>query len=289
MKKSAFDSYLLEPFSAADWPMARRILLEGYPQTPANFWDAGFRRMQNVPPGPATAQIGSLLREGDRLLGIGLLIPGGEGWRLGPRRINASSWTILPEARHCALWMARQGMDDKSAIYSALTPIPSAARLLHRIGFRAATHQTMLGLTPRLARLPRTPGRVLNAGETLAALADDPFHRVLEDHRRLGCLVCAIDTGEALVPLVLCARRRWRWLPVAEVLYTPSHEVILAHAGALARHLLASGYLILEFDAHEHLDAPFPCTRLFRRRFARGPYDRDGIDYLYSELVYLHR
>lgn len=289
MKSSVFDAYSLEHFSAAGWPVARRMLQAGYPETPAAFWDAGFRRMQEVPPGPSDAKIGSMLRQGDTVLGIALLIPGGEGRRPGVRRINASSWTILPEARHCALWMARQGIDDHEAVYTALTPIPSAARLLQRVGFRVVSHQTILGLTPQLSRLPSTKARLLKDASALSALASSPLAAALEDHRRLGCMVCALDTGDTLIPLVFRTRRRWRLFPVAELIYTPSQAVVAEHIRAIARQLLASGYLMLEFDAHEDLDLPFPCTKLFRRRFARGAYDRRGIDYLYSEQVYLHR
>lgn len=280
----------VEPFSFADWPAARRIFLAGYPETPAGLWDAGFKRMQEVPPGPADAALGVLLRKGGNFSGVALMIPGGPARRVSaPPQINASSWFIAPEARKHAMLMARHSMPDPHTVYTALTPIPSASRILRRIGFKAICCQTILGLTPLLFRLPGTGARMLGAADALAALAADPIAPALIDHQRLGCLIAALDTGDALLPLVFRPRRRWRCLPVAELMYTPSQASVAAHVGVIARHLLAHGFPMLEFDADEDLEVPFRCTRLFRRRLARGPYELRGIDYLYSELIYLHR
>jgi hypothetical protein len=99
----------------------------------------------------------------------------------------------------------------------------------------------------------------------------------------------ALDTGDALVPLVWRPQRRLRVLRTAELLYAPSQAVVAAHASALAGPLLRHGYALLAFEAHQDLVPDFPCTRLFQRRLARGPYDERGVDHLYSEIVYLHR
>lgn len=224
------------------------------------------------------------------MLGVVLLIPGHHTrGGVGPRRYNASSWAIAPEARNRAMWMLRHSLPDPDTVYTALTPITSVARMLLRIGFRATSYQTILGITPLLQRLPHAGARVLKASKALAALIADPIAQALIDHQRLGCLICALETSDALIPLVFRPRRRWRWLPVAEIVYTPSQASVATHMGAIARHLLSRGYPLMEFEAHEDLTVQFPCTRLYQRRLARGPYDRDGIDHLYSELIYLHR
>ena len=280
----------LEPFSAADWPTAKAMLLAGYPTTPSKLWDAGFKRILEVPPGPSDAPIGMLLRQGSAVLGVLLLIPGHHARRdSGPRRFNASSWAIAPEARNRAMWMMRHSLPDPNTVYTALTPITSVTRMLQRVGFKAISHQAILGFTPRLRRLPHTGARMLKESEALAALAADPMAPALIDHQRLGCLVCALDTGDTLIPLVFRTRWRWRWLPTAEIMYTPSQATVATHIGAIARHLLSRGYPFVEFEANEDLAVQFPCTRLYQRRFARGPYDMNGIDHLYSELIYLHR
>lgn len=143
-----------------------------------------------------------------------LMLPGEPAWRIpGPPQINASNCFIAPESRQYAMLMARHSTPDPRIVYTALTPIPSASRILRRIGFKAICCQTILGLTPPLFRLPGTGARILGAAEALAALAADPVAPALIDHQCRVCLVAALDTGDALLPLVFRPRRRW--LPAA--------------------------------------------------------------------------
>lgn len=280
--------FSIQPFGLADWPAARRMLLDGYPETPAALWDAGHARLLRVPPAAADTPLGVLLQQAGQTLGVALMLP---RWPQAgqPRRINGSSWAIAPAARQRALWMARHTMSDPNTVYTALTPIPSARRMLQRIGFAAVSHQCVLGLVPRLALAAPGRARVLGGQAALHALRQHPLARALEDHHRLGCLVSALDTGDALEPLVWRPRRQLRLLPAAELLYARSQDLVAAHAHALARHLLGQGMVFMAFEAHEDLVPPFACTRLFQQRLARGPYPLHGVDHLYSELVYLHR
>jgi hypothetical protein len=177
-------------------------------------------------------------------------------------------------------------LSEPDAVYTALTPTLQALRLLQRTGFVPVSHQRVVVFTPRLASV-KAPFRILPQADALAQLRDGATARFLNDHVRLGCTVCAIDTPDGLQPLVLRSRRRARLLRAAEVVYAPSVETLAAAAGPLSRQLLKQGYTMLEFEASEEATFEIPCTRLFRRRFARGPYERRGIDHLYSELVYL--
>lgn len=285
----------LEPFGQADWAQARALLLACYPQTPAALWDRGFARLRQVPGVPADQPLGRLLLGPEGPMGVALLLgstrprPGGV-----QHVVNGSSWAILPAARERALWMARHGMAELTTTYTALTPIPSTVKLLQRIGFEASTHQQVLAWTPRLAWGVPPSGQpdLLDGREAALALRDDPLAQALEDHRRLGCLVWALRNplgSGGWSPLVWRRTRRLRHLPAAELLYAPSQALVAQHARVLAARLLRRGYGLLAFDAHQDLVPDFPCTRLFLRRFARCPLLPQGVDHLYSELVYLHR
>lgn len=265
------------------------MLQAGYPQTSGSFWEAGFARLRAVPPMAGDVPLGCLLELRGQPVGVALLLPSRRPGEPARPRINAGSWVILPQARGQAPWAARMAMGDATAIYTALTPNPSAARMLERQGFRPVSHQCLLGFTARLAWRPVPAGRLLFGQAALNALRDDPLAAALEDHHRLGCTVTALATGQDLVPLVWRSHRRLRMLPTAELLYAPSTAQVLQHIGLLARGLLRRGYPMLAIEASEHVVPDFPCTRLFQRRFARGGYGRHGIDHLYSELVYLHR
>jgi hypothetical protein len=298
----------LEPFGHADLAQARQLLLACYADTPAALWDRGLQRLQEVPSAPKDQPLGVLLVGPAGPAGLALLLASHRPWRAGTQRhINGSSWGILPAARDRALWMARHGLAELTTTYSALTPIPSAVKLLERVGFEAVTHQQILAATLRLAGLPRRThpaGATLLAGaEALRVLRDHPLAQALQDHRRLGCWVLALQPGrtmaeapgfdgepaEGFVPLVFRPVRRLGWLPAAELVYAPSQALVAAHAPLLALQLLRRGAVLMAFDAHQDLVPGFPCTRLFQRRYARCQRHLRGVDYLYSELIYLHR
>jgi hypothetical protein len=231
---------------------------------------------------------------------VALLLASSRPWPGGlQRHINANSWAIVPTARDRALWMARHGLSELTTTYSVLTPIATVVKLLQRVGFEPVTHQQVLASTLRLATLadhrPAPRATVLAGADAWHALRDDPLASALEDHRRLGCTVLALQDDDApspgqpaWVPLVFRSTRRLRCLPTAELVYTPSQALVARHAPRLAARLLRQGRLLMAFDAHQDLVPAFPCTRLFQRRFARCLLNPRGVDHLYSELVYLH-
>ena len=288
--------WALEPFGADNWPTARRLLLACYPCTPAALWDAGFKRLRQVPSAPAGDPMGMILTGAQGPAGLALLLASQRPAASATQRlVNISSWGILPQARQRALWMARTGLAEPDTAYSALTPMPSLHRLLKRIDLMAVSHQHVLVSTPRLAwsalRGPR-PAEVLAGRSALQALRDDPLAGALHDHVRLGCEVLALQSATGVqgwVPLVFRTQWRLGCVRTAELLYTPSQALLADHAPALAAPLLRRGYLLLGFDAHEDVHPAYPCTRLFQRRYGRALPAARGIDYLYSELVYLHR
>lgn len=227
----------------------------------------------------------------------------------GARHVNGSSWAILPAARGRALWMARHALDEPDTVYSALTPIPTVSKLLQHVAFRAVTHQHILAATPRLALAAARSQRgrshpVLAGRPALHALRDHPLVGALQDHVRLGCDVLALRHPESVasaarvaadaeacpwVPLVFRRHKRLGRAPAAELIYAPSQQQVAHHSDVLGAALFKRGYLLMGFDAHEDLQPEISCIRLFQRRYGRGPAAQHGIDYLYSELVYLHR
>lgn len=280
--------YELEPLQAARWPVALELFQRSFPQTPAAWWNKGITRLQAVPPNDAQRPIGMLMHGPRGLAGATLLFNStrevGESQR---QHVNASSWAIAPADRMQALWMAKQTLCDPQIVYTALTPIPQALRVLQRLGFVAVSSQRVLVMTPRHVGGKASPIRILDAHNTLKALKNSPLLKALQDHAQLGCIVCAIELPERVVPLVLRTRRQSHLIPLAEIIYTPSIADVMTGIGPLSRFLMRQGMALLEFEAHEDAQIDIACTRLFRRRFASGPYRSEGIDHLYSELVYL--
>ncbi len=278
--------YELEPLLTARLPVALDMLQRSYPDTPMSWWNAGMKRLQAVPPNTEQRPIGMLMHGPRGVAGVTLLFDSARGGT-GTRHINASSLAIDPADRMQALWMAKQTLCDPQTVYTALTPIPQALRILQRLGFKAVSSQRVLVMTPWQSRRKTSTFRVLDTGEAVRAFRNSSLEQVLQDHAQLGCMVCAIETQERLVPLVLRTKRQSRVIPLAEIIYTPSLADVVAAIGPLSQFLWRRGVALLEFEAHEDAQIDIRCTRLFRRRFANGPYAVEGIDHLYSELVYL--
>lgn len=279
--------YELEPLHTRHWPKALELLQRSYPHTSMVWWSRGLQRLLHIPPNDKRSAIGMQMHGPRGLAGVALLFDSDSRLGLTQRQVNASSWAIDPADRMQAPWMARQGLSDLGTTYTAITPVPSALRILQRMGFKAVSHQRLLVVTPRAAGRIASSARVLDRADALHALRDKSIFRALEDHDRLGCTVCAVEMPDRLVPLVLRQRRQSRILPLAEVIYAPAITDILTAIVPLSRFLLRRGIPLLEFEAHEDTQIDIPCTRLFRRRFASGAYANKGIDHLYSELVYL--
>lgn len=281
--------YRLLPLEPRLWPQALQQLALGYPTVPQGFWQAGFARWRAVPPNDAQRPLGRLLEGPDGLAGVGLLfdadLPAAGGG--SQRRINASSWTVATGHRSRALWMARESLAEPQARYTALTAIAPVARILGALGFCTWVQQRVLLPLPRAALLPGRGLRVRGAADTLAALQGQPISRALADHRRLGCLLLGLETADGLQPLVL--RRCWRGprLPAVQVLYLADPALLAPALGPLARQLLARGAVVLECDQPPGSPAlPIAGLRRAQQRMGRGAAPA-GIDWLYSELVYL--
>lgn len=244
------------------------------------------KRLQAVPPNNEQRPIGMLMHGPRGVTGVTLLFNSTRG-ETGTRHINASSWAIEPTDRMQALWMAKQTLCDPQTVYTALTPIPQALRILQRLGFTAVSSQRVLVMTLLQAQRKALALRVLDATETLQEFRNSHLAQALLDHVQLGCIVCAIEFPDRLVPLILRTRRQSRLIPLAEIIYTPSVTDVVSGVEALSRFLVRRGVALLEFEVHEDAHIDITCTRLFRRRFASGPYPAGGIDHLYSELVFL--
>lgn len=280
--------YWLEPFGDTRWPVALQLLLREYPASTAAWWEAGAQRWRDVPGDGNRREIGVMMHGPRGLAGVvlmfGSLRPTGTP---GERRVNPSSWAITEGARLRALWMAQQVLSEPSVTYTATTPIPAAARILESVGFVTLSDRRAIGLAARWALRRGPKARVLDTDRTLAALKGHALTDALADHRRLGCLVCGIESADGVSALVFRTSLRKRLAPKAELIYADSTAEVLTHAGPLSRFLLSRGMLLLELELAAGTLLDLPARLVPRRRLVRGDFDPSGIDHLYSELVYL--
>lgn len=91
----------------------------------------------------------------------------------------------------------------------------------------------------------------------------------------------------ALHPVILAPGRR-KGVAGARVILAPSRALLRDAAGALARHLLARGYLFMDFDG-DSKDG-FPPSLFWTRSppvQVLGAHDAETIDLTFSELVFI--
>ncbi|MFT7575732.1 MAG: hypothetical protein ACI9XZ_002113, partial [Alphaproteobacteria bacterium] len=110
---------------------------------------------------------------------------------------------------------------------------------------------------------------------------------LLRDHAALGCRTCILSVDGTHHPLVFATRWR-RKIPHAYLIYAPDRQVVLSALGNVSAHLAKRGQFLIAMDCNEN-----ECVGAgqFRpttwQKYYTGPVDAGGIDYAYSELVYM--
>ncbi len=277
----------VRPFSLREQDMATRLLREGFPQVSASTWISGFDRLRSVPAPGADDLAGYFLEAGEQKLGLMLAMKSDRTETSSVSSVvNLSSWYVSSRARGQSVWMLRKICGDPNTTFTDLSATTGVARLLPLIKFREVSHQILYLPIPKLAFTKEHSGTILNATETLAQFRNQPIHRAMVDHIALGCEICAIRTDRQISPLILKPKRRLKLMPTAQVIYCQSQTLVLDNIFALSRYLLKKRYLVLEMGAALDQVVNVPCLPYYRRRFAKGPYPKNGVDYLYSELAY---
>ncbi len=230
---------------------------------------------------------GYLLVEGDRVVGVYLAFHS-ERMLGGERRhvCNLAAWCVLESHRAHGVRLLRAQLARKDVVFTDLSPSGSVPELNRRLGF--ADLDTTTAVVPCVP-LP-TPGvRVVTAPAQIEALLDGRDLEVYRDHRGArAARHVVLATGGAHC-YVMFRKVRRKGLPgFATLLHVSDPELLRHHLGALSRHLLRHGVLLLlaELRVIEH--APRLSRRLAtpRPKMYRGAGVAPGdVDDLYSELT----
>jgi|GEM_PF-2642889 len=205
------------------------------------------------------------------------------------RIVNLSSWYIRPPYRRFAVRMLREVAADPDTVYMACSPIRSAQKICLRTGFRYLSHGS-------IASVPLLNGTISRGVRSIepfvrGALSNPDHDRWMADHgeeRHIGVL---IRTDEGTVPVLWLRHLKLYGLSAARLLFATDY-------GALGAALPAIHWYMLSRHGISGLYLPRigPLARLQSvRRYHSGPslmvkgeVDPEGIDLLYSELLYLH-
>jgi hypothetical protein len=281
----------LTPIEPANEENALRLLAEGFPERPLEFWRNAFARMHTTGwNAEAGVPIGQMLSSGATPVGVMLTPASMREFPDGTRRriVNLSSWYIRTEHRWRGLAMMRRLTAEPDVIYTDVTPTPEMHKLLLAAGFRQMNRGVIAEALPVKACDIGSRSTVRDLEEAPRGAIAEALRTFLLAHRSHGGIPAALEVGGKWHPL-LFKRGRWRRLPSAELLFAPSAVAVTRHMGSIARFLLRRGVLVAHRDSL--LDEAPPARGLRTRgmKFAKySPHDahllRDRIDHAGTEL-----
>lgn len=278
----------LKPIERNDWDAAASVLVRGFQERPPSFWSDGLARLQSNDPTGITRNIGYLLQNDGKNVGIILTFRTSRTDRDGSRRdiVNLSSWYVDRCFRWYAPSMLKQLVGERDAIYTDLSASPRMSRVLHALQFSEWNQGLLAASLPQTMFAWRRGARVYGLDDAPAGALTDADRRMLEDHARMGCIVCVLIDRGVYHPLIFLRRVR-RGIPFARLIYAPSRRAVIASLPNILYFLLRSkvALVVMESDRDE---CPRYCF-FFKdraRKFYKGNFDSDRIDFAYSEAIF---
>jgi len=252
------------------------LLTRGFPRSGRDYWTAGFARWQAMPPVEGLPRYGYVLDDGQRAVGVLLLISSLRGERIFA---NLSSWYVEPAWRAHSALLVTVATRQKHVTYLNASPAPHTWRTLQAQGFQPYN----FGRSAVFA----LPGR----GIVRETIADDlPEAGLLRDHRAWGQAALTVEKDGIVSPFVFKPRRLKRPAigrhrpAMMDLMFCRSMDDFHRCAPALARHFLPKGVLgfLVDGDAagllSHYVEGKEP-------RYFKGPH-RPGLgDLAYTEKV----
>ena len=267
--------------TAQDCDGVVNLLTVGFPQQPRAIWQRAIQRLtvRAVPEG--FPRYGYLLHDGQRPVGVLLLIFTALG-DVTQIRGNVSSWYVEPPFRNFASLLASRALSHRTATYINVTPGPNTLPLLEAQGYQVYSRGRLLS-APALSWQGGAT-HVLAATDAAIEKAGLPADeaRVLRDHRNFGCLSLIVMAGGRLHPIVFQRCSGPRGLSHALLVWCRGVPDFMQCAGVLGRYLLRRGMPFVMLDA----DGPVPGLRgryVDAPKFFKGPDRPRHGDLAYTE------
>jgi hypothetical protein len=274
---------MLKPIESTRSAIAYDLLSRGFPARGRAHWARVFRHLEQFGGNEATAvPYGQIFEVSGKPAGV-ILTPA--SLRGGRRVINFASWYVDPAHRWKAPLMLRGLLRDKQATYTDLTPTEPVQKILPALGFLPVSRGVTVNAVPLLAVTGGKRGEVTPLSG--AGPLDPAVRDLLESHEEFGCHAVALLTPDGGSVPVMFKFRLLRGLPAALLVYCGDNEALRGSLGAVARHLLRRGRLLLVLDLPVGGDAP-PGYALPGKtpRFVKShAWDPARTDYCGSELA----
>ncbi len=265
---------------------ARALLARGFPMRAEPFWAAGLDRLSAFHDAQGLGPIGQIMRVKGEAVGVILTMRSRREQADGapPQTVvNLSSWYVDERFRLMAPRMLQKVLAEAVDSFTDLTPSPPVTDMIGRFGFVRCHDGGAIFALPVQA-LQSGSGQI---GPVDVIPLGAAVGRIVEDHRSLGCLACALVEPEGNRPLIFSLGRR-KGLPAARLVYADDLASVRRNMGPIARFLLSRGLICLEMPT-DRADTPPGAWFSTRSRpaFVRGASLAAAIDHAYSEFVFL--
>jgi hypothetical protein len=271
--------------NSGDLAVVAQLLAQGFPNRKASFWTEALTKLSHRDTPPGYPRFGYALFDGDRPVGVLLLIFAVIPFS-GSVRCNVSSWYVERAFASYAPLLSSRALNHKNVTYLNATPAKPTWDLLEAQGYRRLSKGRFIAiplLSPR--GLTATVQRVLANHPPIAGLSPAE-HRLLADHAAMDCLALVIRQGDQFVPIVLQLRRNG-WKPKHALLIWCRNQGDIVHfAGAIGRTLAvrAVPFLVIATDAPI---AGLAGRYIEKPTFSRGPERPAPGDLAYTEYAVL--
>lgn len=279
----------VRPIEHADVPSAIALMKRGFPAPARESWAEFLDNIHARQGQELVGPMGYLLRKSDTDVGI-LLTFRSKRETASARSVdvvNLSGWYIDEPYRWYAPMMLKKVLNDKTAIFTDLSASEDVLKILPAFKFSPWTEGVLITSLPQSLSHYRRDASVLRIDQVPVGAISNSELALLRDHEKLGCRACALKVNGIYHPLVFATRKR-RNIPHAYLIYAPDRKIVLSALGNLCAHLLLRGQFLLAMDCDE---AECSGAGTFRasdwRKHYAGPVNADGIDYAYSEFVYM--
>lgn len=279
----------VRPIDTRDVASAATLMERGFAPPPAITWAVFLNHLMTLQNHQLTGPIGYLLCKDGTDVGIILTLRSRRTRGDSPAAdvVNLSSWYIDEPYRWYAPLMLKKVLRDKSAVFTDLSASEEVLKLLPALKFQPWTEGLLTTSLPQSLLSYRRDVSIVPFDKLDAGEISDGDITMLQDHARMGCISCVLKIDGAYHPLIFTVRRR-RNIPHAYLIYAPDRQVVISALGNICAHLLKHAHFLVALDCNQD-----ECVRLgsFRKtswqKYFVGPAVTGGIDYAYSEFVYL--
>lgn len=279
----------VRPIEQADVPSAIALMQRGFPEPAAASWPEFFENVNARQGNELVGPLGYLLRKDENDVGILLTFRSKRDLASSHSVdvVNLSGWYIDEPHRWYAPMMLKRVLSDKAAIFTDLSASEDVLKMLPAFKFRPWTEGVLLTSLPQSFFRYRRDASVLHVDQIPPGAISETDLVLLKDHEALGCRACILEVRGAYYPLVFATRKR-RNIPHAYLIFAPDRKIVLSALGNVCAHLLQHGHFLMAIDCNAAECSGIGTFRAsnWRKHYA-GPANPDGIDYAYSEVVYM--